>query len=49
MPRVHDRRADGKRERFTSKIPPSYLRKAQYIEKLIPWLSLKGVSTGDFT
>lgn len=49
MPRVHDRRAEGERERFTSKILPPYLRKAKSIDELIPWLYLKGVSTGDFT
>ena len=49
MPRVHDRRAEGERERFTSKILPPYLRKARSIDELIPWLYLKGVSTGDFT
>ena len=50
MPRVHDRRpASGGRERFTSKILPPYLRKAKAIDELIPWLYLKGVSTGDFT
>ena len=49
MPRVHDRRPQGERERFTSKILPPYLRKAKSIDELIPWLYLKGVSTGDFT
>jgi putative transposase len=49
MPRVHDRRPPGERERFTSKILPPYLRKAKSIEELIPWLYLKGISTGDFT
>ena len=49
MPRVHDRRPEGERERFTSKILPPYLRKAKSIDELIPWLYLKGVSTGDFT
>ncbi|MDP7105331.1 MAG: IS256 family transposase, partial [SAR202 cluster bacterium] len=49
MPRVHDRRpASGGRERFTSRILPPYLRKAKSIDELIPWLYLKGVSTGDF-
>ena len=47
-PRVHDRRDEGERERFTSSILPPYLRKARSIEQLIPWLYLKGVSTGDF-
>ena len=51
MPRVHDRRPpgpDGQRERFTSSILPPYLRKAKAIDELIPWLYLKGVSTGGF-
>lgn len=48
MPRVHDRRAEPERERFTSSILPPYLRKAKSVEQLIPWLYLKGVSTGDF-
>jgi len=30
-------------------ILPPYLRKAKSVEELIPWLYLKGVSTGDFT
>jgi len=56
QPRVHDRRpsetlgADGQPvERFQSKILPPYLRKTKSIDELIPWLYLKGVSTGDFT
>jgi len=49
LPRVHDRRPEGQRERFTSQILPPYLRKAKTIDELIPWLYLKGVSTGDFT
>ena len=49
QPRVHDRRPAGKREKFTSKILPPYLRKTKSIEELIPWLYLKGVSTGDFS
>ena len=48
MPRVHDRRPEPQRERFTSGILPPYLRKAKSVERLIPWLYLKGVSTGDF-
>jgi putative transposase len=48
QPRVHDRRGSDQRERFTSKILPPYLRKSKSIEELIPWLYLKGVSTGDF-
>lgn len=48
QPRVHDRRGPEEREKFTSKILPPYLRKTKSIEELIPWLYLKGVSTGDF-
>ena len=49
QPRVHDRRPEDERERFTSKILPPYLRKTKSIEELLPWLYLKGVSTGDFS
>ena len=42
--------ADGQAiERFRSKILPPYLRKTKRVEELIPWLYLKGISTGDFT
>ncbi len=49
-PRVNDRRvdADGNRMRFTSAILPPYLRQTKPIDKLVPWLYLKGISTGDF-
>jgi putative transposase len=49
QPRVHDRRSPEEREKFTSAILPPYLRKTKSIEELIPWLYLKGVSTGDFS
>ena len=51
QPRVDDRRVDenGVRFRFTSKILPPYLRKTQSIEDLIPWLYLKGISTGEMS
>ena len=48
QPRVNDRRPAGEKEKFTSKILPPYLRKTKSIEDLIPWLYLKGISTGDF-
>lgn len=48
QPRVHDRRDGTAAEKFTSKILPPYLRKTKSIEELIPWLYLKGISTGDF-
>ena len=49
QPRVRDHRPAGEAERFNSKILPPYLRKTKSIEELIPWLYLKGVSTGDFS
>ena len=48
QPRVRDRRPEGEREKFSSAILPPYLRKTKSIEELLPWLYLKGVSTGDF-
>ena len=51
QPRVNDRRVDenGVRFRFTSKILPPYLRKTRTIEDLVPWLYLKGISTGEMS
>ena len=49
QPRVHDRRPAERREKFSSTILPPYLRKTKSIEELIPWLYLKGVSSGDFS
>jgi transposase-like protein len=49
QPRVQDRRPAPEREMFSSAILPPYLRKTKSIEELIPWLYLKGVSTGDFS
>ena len=48
QPRVRDRRAPADGQRFASRILPRYLRKARSIDALIPWLYLKGVSTGQF-
>jgi len=47
-PRAHDRRPPEVRERFSSSILPPYLRKTKQIDELLPWLYLKGVSTGGF-
>ncbi len=51
QPRVDDQRVDaeGQRIRFTSSILPPYLRRTQSLEELIPWLYLKGISTGEFS
>jgi len=50
-PRVNDRRVDakGERIRFSSQILPPYLRRTKSLDELIPWLYLRGISTGDFT
>jgi transposase-like protein len=45
VPRVRDR--EGK-VRFRSSILLPYLRRTKTIEELLPWLYLKGISTGDF-
>ena len=49
QPRVLDRRNAEEAAPFSSKILPPYLRKTKSLEELIPWLYLKGVSTGDFS
>lgn len=50
QPRVRDNSANKKdRVRFTSSILPPYLRRSRAIDELIPWLYLKGISTGDFS
>ncbi len=46
-PRVRDHSGSG--IRFTSAVLPPYLRRTKSIEELIPWLYLKGISTGDFS
>jgi len=49
VPRVRDRASVEDKIIFTPSILPRYLRKAKSVEDLLPWLYLKGVSTGDFT
>jgi putative transposase len=51
VPRVRDRgsNADGSKIKFRSSLVPPYLRKAKSVEELLPWLYLKGISTGDFS
>lgn len=46
VPKVRDRSGSG--IKVTSKLLPPYLRRTQSIEEVLPWLYLKGVSTGDF-
>ena len=45
-PRVRDRKGEIK---FSSSILPRYLRRTKSLEELLPWLYLKGLSTGDFS
>jgi len=49
QPRVRDNSKPEDRVQFSSQILPPYLRRSKSIDELIPWLYLKGVSTGDFT
>lgn len=49
VPKVADRRKEsGSKIKFSSSILPPYLRRTKSIEDLLPWLYLKGISTGDF-
>lgn len=50
QPRVRDKRGQENPEavRFTSSILPKYLRRSQNMDDLIPWLYLRGISTGGF-
>ena len=45
-PRVRDREGA---IRFSSQILPPYLRRTKSLAELLPWLYLRGVSTGDFS
>jgi transposase-like protein len=49
-PKVRDRGigSAGERIRFTSKVLPPFLRRTRNVEELLPWLYLKGISTGQF-
>ena len=46
VPKVRDRSGSG--IRFNSHLLPPYLKRARSLEELIPWLYLRGVSSGDF-
>lgn len=49
QPRVRDNSPNkDDRVHFSSAIRPSYLRRSKTVDELIPWLYLKGISTGDF-
>lgn len=46
VPKVRDKTGQG--IKFNSTLVPPYLRKTKSVEELLPWLYLKGISTGDF-
>ena len=49
-PKLRDRGdgTGGEPIRFTSDVLPPFLRRTKNVEELLPWLYLKGVSTGQF-
>jgi putative transposase len=52
VPRVRDRRANidpDERIKYHSNLIPPYLRRTQSMDEFIPYLYLKGISTGDFS
>ena len=50
QPRVRDRSPrKEQRVQFSPSVLPPYLRRSRSLDELIPWLYLKGVSTGDFS
>jgi putative transposase len=50
QPRVRDNSpSQEERVQFSSAILPPYLRRSKAIEEFIPWLYLRGISTGDFS
>ncbi|MFM5464950.1 IS256 family transposase [Aeromonas simiae] len=46
VPKVRDRSGSG--IHFTSALLPPYLKRTGSVEALLPWLYLKGISTGDY-
>ena len=46
VPKVRDRSGSG--IKFNSLLLPPYLKRSRSVEEVLPWLYLKGISTGDF-
>ena len=46
VPKIRDKSGQG--IKFNSTLLPPYLRKTRRMEEVLPWLYLKGISTGDF-
>jgi putative transposase len=51
VPRSRDRKVNSKEEviRFASQLLPPYVRRSKSVEVAIPYLYLKGISSGDFS
>ncbi|MBT6945898.1 MAG: IS256 family transposase [Candidatus Marinimicrobia bacterium] len=47
VPKTRDRSREGRH--FSSALLPPYIKRTKSIETLLPWLYLKGISTGDFS
>ena len=47
VPKVRDRSGNG--IKFNSTLLPPYLKRSRSVEEVLPWLYLKGISTGDFS
>ena len=47
VPKIRDRTQSG--IKFNSSLLPPYLKRTKSIEELLPWLYLKGISTGDYS
>ena len=47
VPKVRDRSGTG--IKFNSGLVPPYLKRTKTIEEFLPWLYLRGISTGDFS
>lgn len=47
VPKVRDRSGSG--IKFNSLLLPPYLKRSRSVEEVLPWLYLKGISTGDFS
>jgi len=47
VPKVRDR--TGHSIKFNSSLVPPYLKRSQSVEEFLPWLYLRGISTGDFS
>jgi putative transposase len=47
IPKVRDRSSSG--IKFNSSLVPPYLKRTKHMEEFLPWLYLRGISTGDFS